>query len=248
MDTIQVDAKKLQLLNDRINQTIDALNHLRFTAQQAGVGLGHSTLGGPVSPYAQYAATFGAQAVPGVYGYQQAAFDPSIVARQQAMQAMMAQWAMGGLGHTTLPYGYGAIPSAYAQAFPGAFGVPGVYGGLGHSTLPYNYNYNYGALQSAFTPAIPGVFGVQQPIWGAGLGHTTLRSPAAELICGTFDPALRQAEVARACEANRAWEVNQGLSHTTLPAVQASLYGAPFAAACAPFVTAQNPWMSAFGC
>ena len=118
MDTIQVDAKKLQLLNDRINQTIDALNQLRCTAQQAGVGLGHSTLGAPVSPYAQYAAQFGAPAVPGVYGLQQAAYDPSIVARQQAMQALMSTLCRvysaqveNGANYTPIPEGQIVSPT-----------------------------------------------------------------------------------------------------------------------------------------
>jgi hypothetical protein len=229
MDTIQVDAKKLQLLNDRINQTIDALSQLRVTAQQAGVGLGHSTLGAPVSPYAQYAAAFG-QGVPGVYGYPQAMIDPSIFARQQAMQAMMAQWAAGGLGHTTLPQGaFGPTLPVATPAIPAAYAaqcVPGVYGYQGYQ-------------------------GYQQPIWGAGLGHTTARYPVAELLCGACDPALRQVEFARAHEANRAWELSQGLGHTTLPNAQAALFAAnPFA--CSPFVAAQYPWgfgnASVFGC
>jgi hypothetical protein len=230
MDTIQVDAKKLQLLNDRINQTIDALNQLRVTAQ-AGVGLGHSTLGAPVSPYAQFAAAFGqgVPAVPGVYGFQQGLIDPSIVARQQAMQALMAQWAMGGLGHSTLPQG-GFAPTYAACAAPG---------------YPAAYAASYPAAYAA--QAYPGVYGVQPSFWGAGLGHTTVRSPAAELICGVCDPSLRQAEVARACEANRAWEVSQGLGHTTLPINPASIYGAnPFVAACGPFTTVQSPWVNGF--
>ena len=36
MEKVQVDARKLQLLNDRINQTIDALNQLRMTTQNIG--------------------------------------------------------------------------------------------------------------------------------------------------------------------------------------------------------------------
>lgn len=218
MDTIQVDAKKLQLLNDRINQTIDALSQLRVTAQQAGVGLGHSTLGAPVSPYAQYAATFG-QGVPGVYGYPQALIDPSIFARQQAMQAMMAQWAAGGLGHTTLPQ------AGFAPAVPVA--------------SP--------AIQAAYAAqCVPGVYGYQQPILGGGFGHTTARYPVAELLCGACDPAFRQVEFARAHEANRAWELSQGLGHTTLPNAQAALFAAnPFAYS--PFVAAQHPWVTGFG-
>lgn len=41
----KVDVRKLQVLNDRINQTIDALNQVRFSVH----GLGHTS--GPPSPY-----------------------------------------------------------------------------------------------------------------------------------------------------------------------------------------------------
>jgi hypothetical protein len=57
METARVDIRKLQLLNDRINQTIDALNQVRFSvyAQQTGaavtpvLGLGHTNP--TVNPY-----------------------------------------------------------------------------------------------------------------------------------------------------------------------------------------------------
>jgi len=195
------------------------------TAQQAGVGLGHSTLGGQVSPYAQMAAAFGA---PGVFGLPQAAMiDPTIVARQQAMQALMSQWAMGGLGHTSLPFG--SLQGAYAQAIPGFVpqAIPGVYGVQGY----------------------PGVIGWQQPV-AAGLGHSTVRSPVVELLYGAFDPTLRQVEYARAHEANRAWELGQGLSHTTSPFAQASIFANPLAQASIfgnGAFTAYNPFVNSYG-
>ena len=43
METVKVDTQKLQLLNDRIAQTIDALNQLKMSVH----GIQHS----PVSPY-----------------------------------------------------------------------------------------------------------------------------------------------------------------------------------------------------
>ena len=51
METANVDIRKLQLLNDRINQTIDALNQVRLsvhglqhtTPQQQNVGWGYPT-------------------------------------------------------------------------------------------------------------------------------------------------------------------------------------------------------------
>jgi hypothetical protein len=55
METVKVDIQKLQLLNDRVAQTIDALNQLRLSVhgihqtQQAFGGYGYS----PVTPFAQ---------------------------------------------------------------------------------------------------------------------------------------------------------------------------------------------------
>jgi hypothetical protein len=46
METAKVDVRKLQLLNDRVNQTIEALNHLRLSVH----GLSHTG----VSPYGQF--------------------------------------------------------------------------------------------------------------------------------------------------------------------------------------------------
>ena len=46
METAKVDIKKLQALNDRINQCIDALNQVRLSVH----GLAHTTPGGPFIP------------------------------------------------------------------------------------------------------------------------------------------------------------------------------------------------------
>ncbi len=90
METAKVDIKKLQLLNDRINQCIDALNQVRlsvhglasaspFAGGQQGLGgqqgfgignpgLSHTTgavIGTGINPYAPYAAFTG---FPGAQG------------------------------------------------------------------------------------------------------------------------------------------------------------------------------------
>jgi hypothetical protein len=58
METARVDIRKLQLLNDRIAQTIDALNQVRFSVHGVqnvvpnavtGLGLGHTSP--TVNPY-----------------------------------------------------------------------------------------------------------------------------------------------------------------------------------------------------
>jgi hypothetical protein len=45
----KVDVRKLQILNDRINQTIDALNQVRLSVH----GLGHTGLSQGMSPFTQ---------------------------------------------------------------------------------------------------------------------------------------------------------------------------------------------------
>ena len=113
METARVDIRKLQLLNDRINQTIDALNQVRFSVHGVqnvpnavtGLGIGHTNP--TVNPY--FANPYLAQQIQNPYLAQQA-------------------WNMGvnpftnfatGLGHTspeTLDptFAYGRI----AQTFP----------------------------------------------------------------------------------------------------------------------------------
>lgn len=219
MDTIQIDAKKLQLLNDRINQTIDALNQLRVTAQQTGFGfgLGHTSVPWQVSPQAQLAGIFGAQAPFALQG-----MDPWTVARQQAL-AMQA-----ALGHTSVP-SY-PFPNAYAQSLygqglygqglygqgiygQGVYGQgvygQGVYGqGLGHTSVP-----QYNPIQNAYAQNLAAYLYGNQGF--GGLGHSSVRWPAAEIVGGAWDPFQRQVEINRAQEANRAWEMSQGLSHST---------------------------------
>jgi hypothetical protein len=70
----RVDIKKLQLLNDRIVQTIEALNQVRLTVH----GLQHSAsvpsgipTGIPAGiPFAQQGMAFGPQTMPAMYGQQ----------------------------------------------------------------------------------------------------------------------------------------------------------------------------------
>ena len=58
METAKVDIRKLQLLNDRINQCIDALNQVRLSVHGLSQGLSHTNPQGqvglnPGSPYSQ---------------------------------------------------------------------------------------------------------------------------------------------------------------------------------------------------
>jgi hypothetical protein len=125
METVKVDIQKLQLLNDRIAQTIDALNQLR----QSVHGIHHTPAGYPAygqsqmtpfvqgspfggavpfgpSPYGQYGAQFSPFASP-FAGYSQ----PYPVGFQHTPQAVspyaVGNWILpfgstgNGLSHTT---------------------------------------------------------------------------------------------------------------------------------------------------
>ncbi len=77
METAKVDIRKLQLLNDRINQCIDALNQVRLSVHGLSQGLSHTSgqlgsqygLGAPsfgVNPFTQTGASpfsFGSPAI-----------------------------------------------------------------------------------------------------------------------------------------------------------------------------------------
>jgi hypothetical protein len=88
--TAKVDIRKLQLLNDRIAQTIDALNQVRLSVH--GLGLSHSSAG-----------------IPGAA----AAFQSSPFAYANPYQSMYAAWpgVVPGISHSS-PWTH---PS-YAQA------------------------------------------------------------------------------------------------------------------------------------
>jgi hypothetical protein len=59
METAKVDIRKLQLLNDRINQCIDALNQVRLSVHGLSQGLSHtSPQSQGVNPGSQYAQGF----------------------------------------------------------------------------------------------------------------------------------------------------------------------------------------------
>lgn len=50
METAKVDIRKLQLLNDRINQCLDALNQVRLSVHGLSQGLSHSTSQAGINP------------------------------------------------------------------------------------------------------------------------------------------------------------------------------------------------------
>jgi hypothetical protein len=149
METAKVDIRKLQFLNDRINQTIDALNQVRLSVH----GLSHSA--------AQLGALGGGQGmgVPGAYpqsfqgGYtpgMQGGF-PGAQAGNPGLQGGFPQSFVPGLSHSPMqfsPYGVPGVPGLQASQGFGAnplqtgFGQqagvgasPWATGGLSHTGL-----------------------------------------------------------------------------------------------------------------
>lgn len=145
METAKVDIRKLQLLNDRVSQCIDALNQVRLTVH----GLSHSS-------------AIGIGGVGGIGAESSPMSFPQTLS-QDPRFAPNAQWG-AGLSHSTPGYGpmgaglaqgtgqpfFGQIPGQFAGQTPGQIPGPfgfgqqalgGPYGGLSHSNLDFeSYN------------------------------------------------------------------------------------------------------------
>jgi hypothetical protein len=124
METAKVDIRKLQLLNDRINQCIDALNQVRLSVHGLSQGLSHtnpqSQAGvNPGSPYGQGLTGFGvnpfiqAQVNPFQTQVNPFGFAPAGFGQQMPLgQGVGTQGFAPGLSHTTgqSPFTQGANP------------------------------------------------------------------------------------------------------------------------------------------
>src|SRR6266540_1427048 len=106
METAKVDIRKLQLLNDRINQCIDALNQVRLSVHGLSQGLSHTSPQSSINPGSPFGFGFaGAGASPFTNPLTQAGVNPF------------------GLGQTGFPQGQvSQIPV-----------TPGFTSGLSHS-------------------------------------------------------------------------------------------------------------------
>jgi hypothetical protein len=146
METVKIDAQKLQLLNDRISQTIDALNQVRLSTH----GLQHSGPQIGASQWIPQAYLGVPQAQVGVAGfYGQAAprqgaalqtFATGIDHSNPGLGAPMRQMSINpGVGQ--IGYGPQVSPVGFGQAMVQGqvpFGTPGV--GISHTspaTDPY---------------------------------------------------------------------------------------------------------------
>jgi hypothetical protein len=123
METAKVDIRKLQLLNDRINQCIDALNQVRLSVHGLSQGLSHTSPQSqagvnPGAPYGQGFSGLGANPFnqTGVNPFVQAGvspFGPAGFGQQMPIgQGLPTQGFAPGLSHTTgqSPFAQAANP------------------------------------------------------------------------------------------------------------------------------------------
>jgi hypothetical protein len=107
METAKVDIRKLQLLNDRINQCIDALNQVRVSVH----GLSHASIGNPAgvglpltqppfgqTPYGQTPYGGGTGYSP---GFIQQGFQPGFISPQVPVGIAQGFNPGFGLSHTS---------------------------------------------------------------------------------------------------------------------------------------------------
>lgn len=186
MDTVKVDIQKLQLLNDRIAQTIEALNQVRLSVH----GIQHSA-----AAFAPWGYGLPGQlpfAAQSPFAAQQAFGTPYVpYATPYPMQ--FAAPFVPGIQHTTTPYGtpygaqyvqtpYGAqhVQTPYGVPFTTPFAQPLV-AGIQHTTattqpittsptwtMPYVSN---GLSHTTWDPTWQNR--VAMPFTGTGISHTS---------------------------------------------------------------------------
>jgi hypothetical protein len=177
METAKVDIRKLQLLNDRINQTIDALSQVRLSVH----GLAHTAGINPNLTNNQ-AAAFGQGA-----GQQQAGFPPVQQGTfPQVQQPGFPQTGFpqifGGLSHTPMFYG-GAQGGMNPYGAWGVQGGPNPYAGFGgvQTTGGLNPFAGIGGMAGAAGGWNPYLAQVGQAGQFGGLSHSAGPEPLGQL-------------------------------------------------------------------
>jgi hypothetical protein len=135
METVKVDIQKLQLLNDRITQTIEALNQVRLSMHTAQQPSGTVSPWGVSSPYGQ---SYGFSPYAGQPQFQPSfqpgygtPFIPYAVSPFVGAHGYGPQSAYGGIQHVS--------PSQVQPQLPGTWGTygfatPWSQNGISHST------------------------------------------------------------------------------------------------------------------
>jgi hypothetical protein len=159
METAKVDVRKLQMLNDRINQTIDALHQVRLSVHGMSTnGNGAAYLNGNspfTTPYA--GAAWGVPGpVPGIgWGHPAQAQQHPYLQQLQLLQQLQQQQGYYPFGQTYGAAPYGGINNPINPWGGGAWGAVG-YGdpyGTGRiaQTFPF-VQWGYSPIASASWP------------------------------------------------------------------------------------------------
>jgi hypothetical protein len=160
METAKVDIRKLQMLNDCINRTIEALNQVRLSVH--GGGLSHSAPFGVQTTTPFGVQGLGTSAILG--GFPNAFTNPYAVNPQIAAQMLGVPGV--GLGHTAAAYGNPLAQQIAQQAFANPFAA---------NQVPY-----WAAQQSPWTQNAwqqnAGIAGLNGLTGLTGLGHTGVGS------------------------------------------------------------------------
>lgn len=126
----KVDVRKLQILNDRINQTIDALNQVRLSVH----GLGHTGFTGQTpNPYWGQQPTLGYPQTQGFPGVQPGGFGQMSSPFGQIGQQGFGQQGFPGFGLQHSPYTN--LGNPYVNPVSSPWGGTGGIGG--YATNPY---------------------------------------------------------------------------------------------------------------
>lgn len=176
----KVDVRKLQVLNDRINQTIDALNQVRLSVH----GLGHTGVMPQMNPLAYLTQQgFGGQGF-GTQGFGGQGFGQQFGGQGFGQQGFggfpqSSPWTqgIGGLGHTSQvdPYSQGnpyAQTNPFSQASPFSQGNPYTQINPLSQVNPLQY-LTQGLQHSPFTQGNPygNVPWLQSPLGVQGIGR-----------------------------------------------------------------------------
>jgi hypothetical protein len=146
METVKVDVRKLQMLNDRINQCIDALGQVRLSVHGLSHTAGASPVGvnpiNPINPIQPFG-NLGGYGNPIAYG------DPRL---SYGMPAA----ALGGLAHSAFPQttpGFGQqFGQPFGQPFSTPLGLSGGWGPFGGQVPPFATGLSHTApeIESAY--------------------------------------------------------------------------------------------------
>jgi len=185
METAKVDIRKLQLLNDRINQTIDALNQVRLSVH----GLSHTSGINPNVPNVGTTA-FGLGAGAQQGGFQQGGF-PQVpqVGFPQVQQPGFPQGFGGGFSHT--PPFFGGVQGAGMNPYAGIGLQGGPQGGLQGGLNPYA---GIGGAAVGWNPYLAQMGPIGQ---FGGLSHSTGQEPLEAFARPAWNDPLLAVKVAQ---------------------------------------------------